>query len=614
MYGMLRRRLRGVSSPLLRTSAYVLLALALLAVAVVPVAAEGMWRGEYYDNRNLSGAPVLVRTDDHLDFNWYRGSPGAGIPSDEFSVRWTALPYFQEGDYRFIVTCDDGARLWVDEQPVIDQWHDQGATTYSAIKYLSAGYHSIRTEYYEARFDAVVKLSWENASAPPPTYPNWRGEYFNNTWLGGSPAMIRDDAAINFNWGYGSPGGGVTADNFSVRWTKNEYFASNATYGFTIKTDDGMRVWVDGTPVIDAWYDQAPTTHMGSIYLNQGHHEVRVEYYEKTGVAVAQVSYQPGGVTPGVEVIVDDLDSNFIWGGPASSWYRRALGYRGHMCWTWNGTYNLFNWGKWIPTLPAAGNYEVYAYIPNRYAGTSIARYRIFHNGQRHDKMVSQTSYYNQWVSLGTYYFSAAGSEYVFLGDNTGEPYASRFVGYDAMKFVSRDGVPPPPGPTPVPPPAPTPTPPAAPCAIMPVAGFGRIWNDNAAVSAKLGCPTEAEKGVWAAEEVFIGGYMFWRSDLDHIYVLYSDGTWQNFADPWHEGDPESDPAIVPPPGYYQPVRGFGKIWRDNATVMSKLSWASTEERSLYASVEAFNGGTMLWSNVLGIFVLYNDGTWAHYY
>lgn len=612
MSGMLRRKPRGMKGSLLRTSVYVSLALILLMAAIMPVAAEGLWHGEYYDNRNLSGAPVLVRTDSNIDFNWYNGSPGGSVPSDEFSVRWTALHYFQEGDYRFIVTCDDGARLWVDEQSVIDQWHDQGATTYSAIRHLTAGYHAVRMEYYEGGFDAVVKLSWENASMPP-SYPNWRGEYFNNTWLGGSPVMVRDDVAINFNWGYGSPGGGVNADNFSVRWTKNEYFASNVTYSFISKTDDGMRLWVDGTPVIDAWYDQAPTTHAGSIYLTQGYHQVRVEHYEKTGVAVAQVSYQPGGATPGVEVIVDDLDSNFIWGGPTSSWYRRALGYRSHLCWTWNGAYNLYNWAKWIPTLPAAGNYEVYAYIPNRYAGTSSARYRIFHSGQRHDKMVSQTSYYNQWVSLGTYYFSAAGGEYVFLGDNTGESYGSRFVGYDAVKFVSRDGVPPPPGPTPVPPSVPTPTP-VAPCPIMPVAGFGRVWNDNATVRSKLGCPTELEKGVWAAEEIFIGGYLFWRSDIGHIYAVYSDGTWQNFVDPWSEGDPVSDPAIVPPSGYYQPIRGFGKVWRDNATVMSKLSWASTEERGLYASVQAFGGGTMLWSNVLGIFVLYNDGTWAHYY
>ena len=607
MFGRLRRNPRGIGATLARAFALVVPALVLLTATVVPVVAEGNWRGEYFDNRNLSGTPVLVRTDNNIDFNWYRGSPGGGVPNDEFSVRWTALHYFQEGDYRFIVTCDDGARLWVDEQSVIDQWHDQGATTYSSIKRLSAGYHNIRMEYYEGRFDAVVQLRWENASAPPISYPNWRGEYFNNVSLAGSPAMIRDDVAIDFNWGYGSPGGGISADNFSVRWTKSEYFASNATYTFTSKTDDGMRVWVDGVAVIDAWYDQSPTTHTGSIYLNQGYHEVRAEHYEKTGVAVAQLSYQTGAVTPGVEVIVDDLDSNFIWGGPSSSWYRRSLGYRSHMCWTWNGRYNLFNWGKWIPSLPAAGNYEVFAYIPSRYAGTSSARYRIFHNGQRHDKILSQTSYYNQWVGLGTYYFSAAGGEYVFLGDNTGESYATRFVGYDAIKFVSSDGV--------VPPPPPTPTPtPAAACPIMPVAGFGRVWNDNSTVRTKLGCPTEVERGVWAAEEVFIGGYMFWRSDIGHIYALYNDGSWQDFVDTWTSAEPESDPAIVPPAGYYQPTRGFGKVWRGNASVMSQLSWATTEERGLYASIQAFDGGTMLWSNVLGVFVLYNDGTWAHYY
>ena len=70
---------------------------------------------------------------------------------------------------------------------------------------------------------------------------------------------------------------------------------------------------------------------------------------------------------------------------------------------------------------------------------------------------------------------------------------------------------------------------------------------------------------------------------------------------------------IFPPSGYYQPKRGFGKVWRDNQNVRNNLQWATTEERGFFGSIQNYDGGMMLWSNVRGIFVLYNDGTWARY-
>ena len=75
----------------------------------------------------------------------------------------------------------------------------------------------------------------------------------------------------------------------------------------------------------------------------------------------------------------------------------------------------------------------------------------------------------------------------------------------------------------------------------------------------------------------------------------------------------ESDPSIVPPWGYYQPLRGFGKVWRENPSVRGSLSWATEQERGLTLSWQNFAGGSMFWSNRLGIFVLYNDGTWKRY-
>jgi hypothetical protein len=419
---------------------------------------------------------------------------------------------------------------------------------------------------------------------------------------------VRNDPSIDFDWGYGSPAAGVGSDNFSVRWTRDVHFGTSGTRTFSATVDDGVRVWVDGALVIDKWYPQSRTTHTGSTFISAGTHQIKVEYFEQSGVAVCMVSWSGTGPGPGPgpspqTIIVDNRDSNFVWGGPTSSWYARSTGYRGHLNWTWNSRTKLFNWGKWFPHISTAGNWEVFVYIASRYHGSKSARYKIHHNGVVDERVVNQNIYYDDWVSLGTYYFGGGPNEYVLLGDNTGETYATRFVGFDAVKFV-RQGTAPPPGPTPAPPSG---------CAITPILGFGNVWNTHSQVRSKLGCPTEMEKAVWAGEQNFQGGYMLWRQDTNEIYVIYNNGTWQVYPDTWTTSEPEMDPSIVPPSGYYQPKRGFGKVWRNNPNVRSNLGWATTQERGFYGSVQPFVGGRMLWSNTQGIYVLYNDNTWDRY-
>ncbi|MHB0856496.1 MAG: PA14 domain-containing protein [Anaerolineae bacterium] len=572
-----------------------------LAVLGLGASAQSVsWRAEFFNNVDLSGAPVLVRDDAGINFNWGTGSPGSGVSADNFSVRWTTYAYFGAGDYTFSLTVDDGGRLWIDDQVVIDQWRDQAPTTFTAVRNLSAGYHSLRVEYYERTGGALAQLSWASGSAPPAT-GDWRGEYFNNSSLSGTPALVRNDLAIDFNWGYGSPSGGINADMFSVRWTRDVAFPSSGNYTFSATVDDGVRVWVAGTLIIDKWIRQAPTTHQGTLYLPAGTHQVRIEYFEDTGAAQCRVSWTAGGgSTPSAqEVIIDNKSAGFTWGGPAGSWYSRAYGYGGQLNWTWNSRTQMYHWGRWTPSL-SAGNWEVYVYIASKYFGSKSAKYQVFHSGVRNDIVVNQNNYYNQWVSLGTYAFSGGGGEYVFLSDVTGEAYATRYLGFDAVKFVRRDG-------------GTTPPPPSTGCSIVPVLGFGRIWNGYTAVRNKIGCATELEKSTWAAEQTFQGGRMFWRQDSKTIYVLYNSGTWASYPDTWSEGQQEWDPSIVPPSGYYQPKRGFGTVWRNNASVRSGLGWATTEEVGFQGAAQTFQSGQMLWSALRGVHVLYNDGRWERY-
>lgn len=137
------------------------------------------------------------------------------------------------------------------------------------------------------------------------------------------------------------------------------------------------------------------------------------------------------------EIIIDDLDERLWLGGPSAGWRTAPFGYKGQTHWTYCTDEGVSNWGKWIPQLPVSGDYEVFVFVPEHKAGTKHARYRIFHNGVDDESVVRQTDYTNEWVSLGTYEFSANGEEYVYLDDNTGEARSRGItIGFDAVKFA----------------------------------------------------------------------------------------------------------------------------------------------------------------------------------
>jgi beta-glucosidase len=132
-----------------------------------PAGARGL-QAEYFNNEELSGQPALVRTDQLIDFHWGEGSYVDNGPVDHFSVRWSG--YFvprSEDDYKFYVSADDGVRLYVNDERVIDDWHRHGETldTYSA--HLEAGKaYKIRLEYFEAVGTATARFGIAPASAP----------------------------------------------------------------------------------------------------------------------------------------------------------------------------------------------------------------------------------------------------------------------------------------------------------------------------------------------------------------------------------------------------------------------------------------------------------------
>ena len=124
-------------------------------------------KGEYFNNQELEGSPFLTRTDKHIDFKWGEGSYSADGPVDHFSVRWTG--YFipkRTGDYNFYSSADDGVRLYLNDQRVIDDWlrHSETLDTYTA--HLESGRaYKIRFEYFEAVGTATAGFGVISAEA-----------------------------------------------------------------------------------------------------------------------------------------------------------------------------------------------------------------------------------------------------------------------------------------------------------------------------------------------------------------------------------------------------------------------------------------------------------------
>lgn len=119
------------------------------------------WTAGYYGNMNLQGPPLLTRQEPVLFYDWSFGKPSSALPADHFSARWTGQKYFHAGCYLFGLFADDGVRLWVDGELLVDQWQDGRATYYGPVTYLDTGYHDLMVEYYEHTGEAEIRLWWE---------------------------------------------------------------------------------------------------------------------------------------------------------------------------------------------------------------------------------------------------------------------------------------------------------------------------------------------------------------------------------------------------------------------------------------------------------------------
>lgn len=268
-----------------------------------PAPVTGPWRAEYWNNTSQSGSPALSRTESAVNSNWGYGTPdSARIFSDNFSARYSRSFTFVGGNYRFMLSADDGIRLWVDGTVAFDQFGFVGGQSYQVDVAVSPGVHTVRVDYVEKTGLAYVRASFYRlaggtpppcpGACPPPTSNGpWSAQYFNNMNLSGAPVFAANYGGVAFSWGIGSPHPSVPVDNFSARFTQYRYFPAGV-YRFVARSDDGVRIFVDDHPVINQWVQQSARTVTGDIALGAGSHLIRIEYFDLSALAELRVYWE----------------------------------------------------------------------------------------------------------------------------------------------------------------------------------------------------------------------------------------------------------------------------------------------------------------------------------
>lgn len=157
-------------------------------------------------------------------------------------------------------------------------------------------------------------------------------------------------------------------------------------------------------------------------------------------------------------------------------------------------------------------------------------------------------------------------------------------------------------------------------CTSQPSGGFANVYSTDANVASQLSCPVGGGVSVASAYQTFERGIMVWVSQTgttgqSAIYVLYNNNTYQRFADTWRDGVDPSTTGLVPPSENLQePIRGFGKVWREAGGVRDNLGWATGSEQGGSGATQVFERGDMLYLSQTGqtyVLLAGSPGTWT---
>lgn len=122
-----------------------------------------------------------MRRDFLIQYRWPRDTPPQPeLPGDGYSTRWRGWLYAPAaGKYQFMTRNDDGVRLWIGEELVIDDWKSHAPEDRQGAKDLARGIFPIVLEHFDESGDAVLRVYWRRDSDPVRALD---GRYLFHTW------------------------------------------------------------------------------------------------------------------------------------------------------------------------------------------------------------------------------------------------------------------------------------------------------------------------------------------------------------------------------------------------------------------------------------------------
>jgi hypothetical protein len=277
---------------------------------------------EYFSNTSpkapFPDSATISKTEPTVDFNWGSGGP-AGISVDSFKARFSGrVQSLEAGKYTFYITSDDGYRLWVNDQLLLNKWTNGLSSEDSATITLErCNKNYIKLEYYENHDSAACILKWSGPGIAKQVIPSIQlypadpitclsngtgllAEYFTNAIytspFPATPTISKTEPTVNFNWGPTGPPG-ISADSFEIRFSGEVQSVDSGAYTFYVKSDDGYRLWINNQLVRDRWYNKSATED--SIIVNLSgcaKNPIKLEYYEDRRDAVCILKWSGPGI------------------------------------------------------------------------------------------------------------------------------------------------------------------------------------------------------------------------------------------------------------------------------------------------------------------------------
>jgi len=279
--------------------------------------------------------------------NWGDDAPSEQLPQDQWYARFVRRVQFPvDGAYRLYAERDDGLRVWVDDELVIDAWTEGNLIRESQVVTLTQGYHEIALDFFDNEWDAELGFWFEELPSrvlrPQPSERYWLVDYYPNMELFNEPVAHETFAPLELDIYWGGDTGvplrclGTSeqlVDHFSTRSSRTVFF-EESIYHFEIEGDDGVRVKVDDRLLLEksgAWYDCSPCSLR--VDLAEGPHNLVVEHWDTTQDAHVSLKWKkvaPHWQSLSNPYIVDSmtLDDNSIWTGGSGGlvqWDKRLL-------------------------------------------------------------------------------------------------------------------------------------------------------------------------------------------------------------------------------------------------------------------------------------------------